>query len=49
MRRALINGLLSNPKDAFAGDAAGVRGLAPVGVFIPDQNDGIERIIRLAE
>lgn len=49
MQRGLINGLLSNPKDVFAGDAAGVQGLVLLSIFIHDQNDGIERIMRFAD
>lgn len=48
MQRVLINGLLSHPKDGFAGDRAGVRGLALLSISICDENDRTERIIRFA-
>lgn len=49
MQRVITNGLLSNPEDGFAGDTAEVRGLALLSIFIHDQNDGIERIMRFAD
>lgn len=47
--KSIINGLLSKQKDVSARDTAGVRGQALLCIFIHDLNDGIERIIRLAD